>query len=89
VISRLLPSLRRKEEDPFMEKKALVLKIQLKKCPELDSAVLDKVVEFLDETGEVRYFKQNTVVFHTACAVIIFPEVHAPVLLAVAQAIRI
>jgi death-associated protein kinase len=53
VISRLLPSLRRKEEDPFMEKKALVLKIQLKKCPELDSAVLDKVVEFLDETGEV------------------------------------
>jgi hypothetical protein len=53
VTSRLLPDLRRKVEEPFIETETLVNEIEKRECPGQTTEVLDKVVDFLDETGEV------------------------------------
>ena len=57
-MSKLLPSLRKKQEDPFMETATLMEKIEQEACPGQEKKVVEKVVEkvvgFLDESGEVR-----------------------------------
>jgi death-associated protein kinase len=52
VTSRLLPDLRRKAEEAFMTTGTLITEI--KEYLGYHSKVLDKVVDFLDDTGEVR-----------------------------------
>ena len=54
VVSKLLPSLRKKQEDPFMEKATLMERIEQKTCPGQEKKVVEKVVDFLDDSGEVR-----------------------------------
>ena len=54
VVSKLLPSLREKQEDPFMETATLMEKIEQEACPGQEKNVVEKVVGFLDESGEVR-----------------------------------
>ena len=53
VVSKLLPSLRKKQEDPFMEKATLMERIEQEACPGQEK-VVEKVVDFLDDSGEVR-----------------------------------
>ena len=53
-MSKLLPSLRKKQEDPFMETATLMERIEQEACPGQEKEVLEKVVGFLDESGEVR-----------------------------------
>ena len=50
VTSRLLPTLRTTSEEPFMEVEDLTSTIE-KECPGQDETVIQKVVNFLDETG--------------------------------------
>jgi hypothetical protein len=57
VASRLLPDLRRKVEEPFIETETLVNEIEKRECPGQKREVLEKVVDFLDEIGEVRCHK--------------------------------
>ena len=54
VVSKLLPSLRKKLEDPFMELATLMERIEQEACPGQDKEVVVKVVDFLDHSGEVR-----------------------------------
>ena len=54
VVSKLLPSLRKKQEDPFMEKVMLMEMIEQEACPGQEKKVVEKVVDFLDDSGEVR-----------------------------------
>ena len=54
VVSKLLPSLRKKQEDPFMEKATLMERIEQEACPGQEKKVVEKVVDFLDDSGEVR-----------------------------------
>ena len=54
VMSKLLPALRKKHEDPFMEKAALMERIEQEACPGQDTTVVAKVVEFLNDSGAVR-----------------------------------
>lgn len=63
MTNRLLPALRETREEPFMKTEELVSKIEKEECPGLDREiidnfveVIDKVVDFLDEAGEVRCF---------------------------------
>ena len=53
-MSKLLPSLRKKQEDPFMEMATLMEKIEQEACPGQEKEVVEKVVDFLDQSGEVR-----------------------------------
>ncbi|XP_062499640.1 uncharacterized protein LOC134176960 isoform X2 [Corticium candelabrum] len=53
VVSKLLPSLRKKEEDPFMEKATLMERIEQEACPGQEKKVVEKVVDFLDDSGEI------------------------------------
>ena len=55
-MSKLLPSLRKKQEDPFMEKATLLETIEQETCPGQEREVVEKVVDFLDKEGEVRQF---------------------------------
>jgi death-associated protein kinase len=55
VTNKLLPDLRDKQNEPFMETDKLVREIESKCCSGQDRAVINKVVNFLDETGEVSY----------------------------------
>ena len=55
VTDNLLPALREKQEEPFMETEELVSVIEKEECPGQDRKVIDKVADFLDETGEVSY----------------------------------
>ena len=54
VVSKLLPSLRKKQEDPFMETATLKKKIEQEACPGQEKKVVEEVVSFLDYSGEVR-----------------------------------
>jgi GTPase SAR1 family protein len=53
VTANLLPALRQKKEEPFMETEELVDVIEKEECPGQERKVVDKVVDFLDETGEI------------------------------------
>ncbi|XP_062500206.1 uncharacterized protein LOC134177442 [Corticium candelabrum] len=53
VVSKLLPSLRKKQEDPFMEKATLMEMIEQEACPGQEKKVVEKVVDFLDDSGEI------------------------------------
>ncbi|XP_062506502.1 death-associated protein kinase 1-like isoform X3 [Corticium candelabrum] len=53
VVSKLLPSLRKKQKDPFMEKATLMEKIEQEACPGQEKKVVEKVVGFLDHSGEI------------------------------------
>ena len=53
VTRRLLPALRKKQQDPFIEEEELVSTIEREECPGQDKEVIHKVVDFLDESGEV------------------------------------
>ncbi|XP_062499994.1 uncharacterized protein LOC134177236 isoform X2 [Corticium candelabrum] len=53
VVSKLLPSLRKKQEDPFMEKATLMERIEQEACPGQKKKVVEKVVDFLDDSGEI------------------------------------
>ncbi|XP_062499311.1 uncharacterized protein LOC134176668 isoform X6 [Corticium candelabrum] len=53
VVSKLLPSLRNKQEDPFMEKATLMERIEQEACPGQEKKVVEKVVDFLDDSGEI------------------------------------
>ncbi|XP_062500187.1 death-associated protein kinase 1-like [Corticium candelabrum] len=53
VVSKLLPSLRKKQEDPFMEKATLMERIEQEACPGQEKKVVEKVVDFLDDSGEI------------------------------------
>ncbi|XP_062508328.1 uncharacterized protein LOC134184604 [Corticium candelabrum] len=53
VVSKLLPSLRKKQEDPFMETATLMERIEQEACPGQEKEVVEKVVGFLDESGEI------------------------------------
>ncbi|XP_062505696.1 uncharacterized protein LOC134182316 isoform X2 [Corticium candelabrum] len=53
VVFNLLPSLRKKEEDPFMEKATLMERIEQEACPGQEKKVVEKVVDFLDDSGEI------------------------------------
>jgi death-associated protein kinase len=53
VTNKLLPDLRDKQNEPFMETDKLVREIESKCCSGQDRAVINKVVNFLDETGEI------------------------------------
>ena len=54
VMSQLLPSLRKKQEDPFTEKATLMEMIEQKACPGQEKKIVEKVVDFLNDSGEVR-----------------------------------
>ncbi|XP_062505439.1 death-associated protein kinase 1-like isoform X3 [Corticium candelabrum] len=53
VVSKLLPSLRKKEKDPFMKKATLMERIEQEACPGQEKKVVQKVVDFLDDSGEI------------------------------------
>ncbi|XP_062510110.1 uncharacterized protein LOC134186192 isoform X3 [Corticium candelabrum] len=53
VVSKLLPSLRKKQKDPFMETATLMERIEQEACPGQEKKVVEKVVGFLDESGEI------------------------------------
>ena len=53
VTRRLLPALRKKQQDPFIEEEELVSTIEREECPGQHKEVIHKVVDFLDESGEV------------------------------------
>ncbi|XP_062505761.1 death-associated protein kinase 1-like isoform X2 [Corticium candelabrum] len=53
VVSKLLPSLRKKQEDPFMETATLMKMIEQEACPGQEKEVVEKVVDFLDHSGEI------------------------------------
>ena len=53
-MSKLLPSLRKRQEDPFMGKATLMERIEQEACPGQEKKVIEKVVGFLDDSGEVR-----------------------------------
>ena len=58
MTSTLLPALRDKQEEPFMDTEELVSEIELsvidkEEHPGQYREVINKVVDFLDETGEV------------------------------------
>jgi hypothetical protein len=63
VTDRLLPALQKKQEEPFMETDELVGEIEKKECPGQERQVLDKAVDFLDDTREDTdvyiYFTKN------------------------------
>ena len=54
VVSKMLPLLRKKQEDPFMEKATLMERIDQEACPGQGKKFVEKVVDFLDDSGEVR-----------------------------------
>ena len=54
VESKLLRSLRNKQEYPFIETATLMERIEKEACPGQEKKVVEKVVGFLDESGEVR-----------------------------------
>ena len=56
VVSKLLPSLRKKQgkSGSFMEKATLMERIEQEACPGQEKKVVEKVVDFLDDSGEVR-----------------------------------
>ncbi|XP_062499437.1 death-associated protein kinase 1-like isoform X2 [Corticium candelabrum] len=53
VMSQLLPSLRKKQEDPFTEKATLMEMIEQKACPGQEKKIVEKVVDFLNDSGEI------------------------------------
>ncbi|XP_062508712.1 death-associated protein kinase 1-like isoform X2 [Corticium candelabrum] len=53
VVSKLLPSLRKKQEDQFMETETLMKMIEQEACPGQEKEVVEKVVDFLDQSGEI------------------------------------
>jgi hypothetical protein len=61
VTSNVLPALREKQEEPFMETEELVREIEMsviedeEESPGQYREVINEVVNFLDETGEVSY----------------------------------
>jgi hypothetical protein len=53
VVSRLLPALRRQQTKPFMEIREMVKTIEEMECPLQKVDVTERVISFLNETGEV------------------------------------
>ncbi|XP_062518730.1 uncharacterized protein LOC134193894 [Corticium candelabrum] len=53
VESKLLRSLRNKQEYPFIETATLMERIEQEACPGQEKKVVEKVVGFLDESGEI------------------------------------
>ncbi|XP_062514456.1 uncharacterized protein LOC134190042 isoform X2 [Corticium candelabrum] len=53
VVSKLLPALRKTQKDPFMETETLMERIEQEACPGQEKKVIEKVVGFLEESGEI------------------------------------